>query len=387
MYVGIDIAKSKHDVCILDDKGKVIKDSFTISNSKQGFTLLLQTIQTFQTEKEPVRIGLEATGHYGENLITFLLKHDLPPIELNPLQVSKLREAVTLRKTKTDRLDAKYIAQLLLTDDFKPVDVSYQNDELKSLTRYRARVVKQKSEQKVQLARLIDILFPELTSVCWSTSQKSILALLKAFPSAKAIAQAKVEDLQNVLAKASRGRFNKAKEIKQLAMDSIGLDSPLRSFEMVQVIQSIEFLQSQVDDIDQKLKEHMQQMQSPLLSIPGISFRLAAIIHAEIGDIHRFSSPDKLLAFAGLEPSTYQSGKYIASKASMTKRGSTYLRWALMQASRLCARRCPDLRAYKEKKLAEGKHYFVALGHVSKKLVRMLFKLLQTNEPYRPQPI
>lgn len=382
MYIGIDIAKSKHDVCILDDQGKVLKDSFTIGNTKQGFELLLDTINLFRKKNENINIGLEATGHYGINLITFLLKHDLPTVELNPLQVSKLREAVTLRKTKTDQLDAKYIAKLLLTDNFKPSKQFYQNDELKSLTRYRSRVVKERSQQKIQLARLIDILFPELPTVCWSTSQKSILALLKAYPSANAIAKAPIECLENLLNKASRSKFKKAKEIQHLAQSSIGVNSPLREFELIQVINSIKFLQLQINDIDKKLKEYMTQIKSPLLTIPGISFRLAAIIHAEIGDIERFSSPSKLLAFAGLEPSTYQSGKYNANKTPMTKRGSTYLRWAIMQAARLCAIHCPDLNLYMNKKIAEGKHYFVALGHVSKKLVRIIFKLLRTGEPF-----
>lgn len=385
MYVGIDIAKNKHDVCILSHEGEVLKESFTISNSLQGFSSLLDTIRYFQKDGEEVKIGLESTGHYGLNLITFLLKHDLPTVELNPLQVSKLREAVTLRKTKTDKLDAKYIAQLLRTNEFKPLEISYQNDELKSLTRYRSRLVKDRSRQKVQLARLIDLLFPELPSLCWSTSQKSILALLKVYPSAKAIAKTRIDVLERILSKASHNRFKKAKEIKHLAQNSIGLDSPLREFELVQIIHSIEFLQSQIDAIDKKLKEVMEKMNSPLLSIPGIGYTLAAIIHAEIGNIKRFSSPDKLLAFCGLEPSTYQSGKYNASFTPMTKRGSTYLRWALMQAARLCSMRCPDFYLYKNRKLAQGKHFFVVLGHISKKLVRVIFKLLSTGEHYVSQ--
>lgn len=382
MYIGIDVAKDKHDVCILSREGKVLKESFTISNSKQGFNSLLTTIYSLREENEEVIIGLESTGHYGINLTRFLFKHDLPVVELNPLQVRKLREAVTLRKTKTDKLDAKYIAQLLLTDEFKPLDISYQNEELKSLTRYRFRLVKQRSKQKVQLSRLVDILFPELPSVCWSLSQKSILDLLKAYPSAVAIAKVRIDVLERKLIKSSKGKFKKTKEIKELAKNSIGIKSATMEFELKQVINSIEFIQSQIDELDNTIKQLMEQIQSPLLSIPGINFTLAAIIHAEIGDIKRFSSPDKLLAFAGLEPSTFQSGKYQANKTPMTKRGSTYLRWAIMQAARLVARRCPDFQTYKDKKLREGKHFFVALGHVSKKLVRVIYKLLTTGETF-----
>lgn len=385
MFVGIDVAKDKHDVCILNQDGKVLKESFTISNSKQGFSYLLDTIHSLCKENEKVKIGLESTGHYGINLTRFLFKHHLSIVEINPLKVSKLREAVTLRKTKTDKLDAKYIAQLLLTDEFKPLDISYQNTELKSLTRYRARLVHQRSKQKIQLSRLIDLLFPELPSICWSTSQKSILALLKDYPSAIAIANVRIDVLERKLIKFSKGKFRKAKELKALSKDSIGIDSPMCEFELKQVINSIEFLQAQIDEIDKILRQIMQQMKSPLLSIPGISFTIAAVIHAEIGDIKSFNSPDKLLAFAGLEPSTYQSGKYKANHTPMTKRGSTYLRWAMMQASRLVAMRCLDFQIYKDKKLAEGKHFFVVLGHVSKKLVRVIYKLLTTKEQFVSQ--
>lgn len=245
--------------------------------------------------------------------------------------------------------------------------------------------MKQRSKQKVQLSRLIDLLFPELPSICSSPSQKSILALLKDYPSAIAITKVRVDVLERKLLKFSKDKFNKAKELKALAMDSIGVDSPMREFELTQVINSIEFLQAQIVEIDKKLRQIIQQMQSPLLTIPGISFTIAAVIHAEIGDIKSFNSPDKLLAFAGLEPSTYQSGKYNANHTPMTKRGSTYLRWAMMQAARLVAMRCPDFQIYKNKKLDEGKHFFVVLGHISKKLVRVIYKLLTTRENFVSQ--
>ena len=150
-------------------------------------------------------------------------------------------------------------------------------------------------------------------------------------------------------------------------------------------MQQLDFLLDQLKQLEKGIQTIVVAIHSPILSIPGIGPTLAAIILAEIGDIHRFSSPDKLLAFAGLDPSTYQSGKFKADHTPMVKHGSTYLRWALMQASRLASVYCDTFRHYMDTKLAQGKHYFVALGHVSKKLVRVIFRILTTNEAFVPQ--
>ena len=123
------------------------------------------------------------------------------------------------------------------------------------------------------------------------------------------------------------------------------------------------------------------------MTIPGIGYTLAAIILAEIGDINNFSSPAKLLAFAGMEPSTYQSGKYNASKTPMVKRGSTYLRWAIMQAARLVAMRDPTFAAYMAKKRSEGKPHKVAMSHVAKKLIRVIYALEKQGVDYDPKKI
>ncbi|WP_337998875.1 IS110 family transposase [Desulforamulus ruminis] len=129
----------------------------------------------------------------------------------------------------------------------------------------------------------------------------------------------------------------------------------------------------------------MVALDSPILTVPGISYTLGAIILAEVGDITRFATPAKLLAFAGLDPSTYQSGKFSANSTPMVKRGSSYLRWALINAARLIAMRDPTFKSYMAKKKSEGKHQFVALSHVGKKLVRVIFSLLKNNSIFIPQ--
>ena len=298
------------------------------------------------------------------------------------------RKAQTLRKTKTDKTDALVIAKMLFSDDTKSYSpVSYQIQELKSLTRHRYRLIGYRSKLKISVTRLIDIIFPELPKLFWSIHQKSSYCLLSELSSPKDMASCHLTKLTNILSKASRGRYgrDKAVALKESASNSIGTTTRALSFELQQTIRLIKSVQVEIDTLDLQIKEVITEINSPLMSIPGISYTLAAIILSEIGDVERFSSPYKLLAFAGLEPSTYQSGKYNASHTPMVKRGSTYLRWAILTAARTVSMRDITFSEYLLKKQSEGKHYLVAMSHVSKKLVRVIFHLLKTNTQFVPQ--
>ena len=383
--VGIDVAKDKHDCFICDSEGNVLKDVFTFSNDREGFNLLLSFMPT---SSENVKVGLEATGHYSLNLINFLIDNGYSPVVFNPLQINLFRKAHTLRKTKTDKIDAKLIALMLSSSDAKPhLDLSYHVMELKSLTRYRSRLKDQLARLKISLARIVEIVFPELEDCVYSINQKSTMALLHEFPSKELIANAHLTRLTNVLKDNSRGKYSKDKalEIRDVAINSIGTSSDASSFELVQTIDMINFYSSKIDELDAKIKDIMIELESPILSIPGISYNLGSIILAEIVDINRFDTSAQLQAFAGLDPATHQSGKFIATGVSMVKRGSPYLRWAILNASRLIAMRDPCFKDYYQKKRKEGKHHFVALTHVAKKLIRVIFKLLKTNSQFSPQ--
>ena len=385
LLIGIDVAKDKHDCFICDSEGNLLKDVFTFSNDREGFNLLLSFMPT---SSENVKVGLEATGHYSLNLINFLIDNGYSPVVFNPLQINLFRKAHTLRKTKTDKIDAKLIALMLSSSDAKPhLDLSYHVTELKSLTRYRSRLKDQLARLKISLARIIEIVFPELEDCVYSINQKSTMALLYEFPSKELIANAHLTRLTNLLKDNSKGRYSKDKalEIRNVASNSIGTSSDASSFELVQTIDMINFYSSKIDELDAKIKEIMIELNSPILSIPGISYNLGSIILAEIVDINRFDTPAQLQAFAGLDPATHQSGKFIATGVSMVKRGSPYLRWAILNASRLIAMRDPYFKDYYQRKRKEGKHHFVALTHVAKKLIRVIFKLLKTNTQFIPQ--
>jgi len=390
IYVGIDVAKDKHDCFAISSDGEILIEHLTFKNSSEGFNLFLDSIFNFSNSLDNIKVGLEATGHYSNNILNFLTTKGFTTYVINPLHTNLYRKGQSLRKTKTDKSDARFIATMLITENLKPYSpVSYHISELKSLTRHRFRIVQERSKFKISLSRLLTIIFPELADFVWSTSQKSVLNMLLELPNPKSITECNLTRLTNILKKYSKGKYDKDKaiQLRELARNSIGSNSEAFAFELQQIIRTIIFLQEQIDCLDKKIKELVIALNTPILSIPGISYVSAAFILAEIGNIDNFDSPSKLLAFAGLEPSTYQSGKYTATHSRMVKRGSKYLRWALLNSTRLVCMRDANFNDFKNKKLAEGKHYFVALSHVSKKLVRVIYYLLKTNQEYQLQKV
>lgn len=386
IYVGIDVAKNKHDCFIVDSNGEVIKEVFTIKNSHDGFNKLFDAIP--DVDPSELIIGLEATGHYGFNLIDFITQNQLPLTVLNPLSVNLFRKSITLRKTKTDKIDAKVIALFLRAGDYRPyVPVSYHLTELKSLTRHRYRLVGERAKFKVSITRLVDILFPELNEFVWSIHQKSAYELLKAFPSAPLIASANLTRLTNILKKASRGKYSRDKAIliRDAAKKSIGSNRAALIYELLQTIDLITVMNHEINKLNTIIKDLMIDINSVIISIPGISYNLGSMILAEIGDISRFTSPSQLLAFAGLEPGTHQSGNFTATNMKMVKRGSKYLRWSILQAARLITMRDPVFSEYYAKKKAEGKHHNVVISHVSRKLIRVIFHILTMNMVFESQ--
>lgn len=385
--VGIDIAKDKHDCFIISSEGEVLSDVFTITNSREGFLHLLQRIRDCTTPQDKIKVGLEATGHYSYNILGFLLDNGLATYVLNPLHTNLYRKSLSLRKTKTDRVDARTIAAMLLSNvGLKPyTDTAYHNEELKSLTRYRFDKVKKRGQLKQSVARLVCILFPELEKLVSSLHLASVYALLREFPGADQIAKANLTRLKTLLQDASKGRYGRdiAIVIRNAARNSIGSVMLAKSLELRHTIQLIRELDAEIDEIEDAIQSIMDELHSPITTIPGIGTRMGAMILAEAGDFSRFDSPDKLLAYAGLSPSTYQSGQLKNCYAHMEKRGSRYLRYAIFNAAKYVCHWDPTFADYLTKKRSEGKHYNVAISHAAKKLVRIIYALEKSRESYR----
>ena len=384
--VGIDVAKDKHDCCILDSDGTIRADCFTIPNNMDGFRKLLRTIQGCTKKSDKIKVGLEATGHYSYNILGFLLDNGLPTYVINPLHTNLYRKSLSLRKTKTDRVDARTIATMLLSDvDLKSyTEIAYHNEELKSLTRYRFDKVCERAKLKQSIARLVTILFPELEKLVSSLHSASVYALLSEYPGAKQVAEIHLTKLTNLLIASSKGHYGKEKaiQIRDAARTSIGSVMPAKSLELKHTIKLIQELTAEIEEIEDSIQKIMDDLDSPILSIPGMGIHSAAMILAEIGDFSNFASPDKILAFAGCSPSTYQSGKLTNRYAHMEKRGSRYLRYALYNATKYVCHWCPVFADYLARKRAEGKHYNVALSHATKKLVRLIFALQKSGKVY-----
>ena len=383
IYVGIDVASEKHDCCIMAADRSVLKQ-FSFKNDAEGFGYLLSSMSEYAVVEETY-IGLESTGVYGNNLVEFLRRKGYETSTFNPLLIKKSIQATTLRKTKTDKADARFLALYLTQEPFKPdTQVSYHISKLKSLSRSRFSFVQERSIAKTKFKTVLVQVFPEFSNVFSDVFGASALAVLSKYPSAKAISKCKLKTLTEIISKASHGRLgkDKAEQLIELAKHSIGTCSDTSELDLEFYIEHISLLSKYIKRYEAKIKELMETIASPITTIPGIGYILGAMILSEIGDITRFETPAKLLAFAGLDPSVIQSGKSVSASGSMVKRGSKYLRWALGQAARCVAISNPVFSAYLQTKLNQGKHYSVACSHVAKKLVRVIFAILKNNSTF-----
>ena len=388
IYVGIDVSKDKHDCTIVSSDGEVLANVFTIQNNLDGFKLLFQRIKSVAPDLAKVKVGLEATGHYSYNILGFLLDKGLSTYVINPLHTNLFRKSTSLRRTKTDRVDARTIAAMMMSGVVLKsyTAISYHNEELKSLSRYRFDKVRERAKLKQSVSRLVNILFPELERLVPTLHITSVYALLTELSGAQQISSCHLTHLTSLLSTASKGRYDRSKAValRDAARQSIGSVMPAKSLELQHTIRLIRELDAEINEIEAALKQIMDEIASPILTIPGISYRMGAMILAEIGDFSRFASPDKLLAYAGLSPSTYQSGKLDNAYAHMEKRGSRYLRYALYNATKYVCIWDNSFAAYLAKKRAEGKHYNVAISHAAKKLVRLIFALQRSGRSYVP---
>ena len=381
IYIGIDISKYKHDCFICKDTGEVIVENFSFENTKKGFQQFLDLLKPYDNSN--VHIGLEATGHYGLNLKLFLEKNNYSFMEFNPLLVKEFKKSLTLRRTKTDKVDAIVICQKLMSVPYKPNSkLFYHKYSIKSLSRLRDSLVKQRSKYMVQLTNILDIVFPEFKSFFNNRFSSTSLYLLNKYRSAEKIANMRDFDTPNKL---SKGHFTYAKfaKLKELAKNSIGESNEVFEIELQTLISLYNEIDSKINSIDKQISTIIKELNPPTLSIPGIGELTTAVIISEYGDFNRFSNADKLLSFAGLEPGIYQSGT-ILTNGKMVKRGSGYLRYSLMNIANVVIRYNPIFYDFYLKKRSEGKTHRVALSHVCKKLLRVIYKLETQNIQFDP---
>ncbi len=382
-YVGIDISKYKHDCFIMTDLGEVINDGFSFTNNAGGFAMLQRELEL--CGKGNVRIGFEATGNYGINLKLFLERIGYDYMEINPLLIKEYIKGKTLRRTKTDKLDAAAIAGYILAEGYRPHQTSfYQIFALKQLTRLRSSLVSQRSRYLVQLTNVLDCIFPEFKPLFGNKFSVTALYILANYPSPQAIANMNTRSF-DILRRKSRGKFTMDKfvKLKTLAKNTVGVYEDCYRLELDALLDLYSQLDSKIDELESQITEIIESLNPPTLSIKGVGAVSAAIIISELGDISRFKTPDKVLSFAGLEPGFFQSGT-IEYNGHMVKHGSAPLRCALMNCSRSIRLHNETFATYYQKKINEGKPHYVALSHVAKKLVRLIFALETKGDRFDP---
>lgn len=388
IYVGIDVASEKHDFFIMNDQGEIYtKHSVTIPNTDVGYKKLHNSIQEFcgEANDSEVRIGLESTGFYHRNLLSFLLSKNYAIMVINPMLVNLYKKSRKVHIAKNDNLDAMYICNYIMEPsvEFKPYTlISYHTEALKALSRERFAYVENMRLAKANLYRLLQQTFPEYLKLFSNVYQGSALDILEKYPAPSLLAKAHV----STVAKMMHGKCKaSASELIHAAKTSVGIKSEHLYFLISQGIKRLKSISFGIGEYNEQIKRYVDTVCPVILSIPGISYINAGLILGEIGDINNFKNSDRLVSFAGLDLIVYESGKYKAIHTSISKKGSNYLRYALYQVARVCWIHDSSFNKYYLKKQAENKHYYVILGHIQKKMVKVIYSVLKNNKPYSPQ--
>jgi transposase len=382
-YCGIDVAKQKHAVVVLNDHGQTHQPVFTIQNTREGLEFLAEALRQVGDD---VMVGLEATGHYWLSLYDVLTQKGYAVAVINPLQIAAYRKS-GVRKVKNDRTDAVWIADFLrianLPASSRDIPLLLQ---LRELSRFRFWLSEQIGDCKRKVITILDRVFPEYESLFSSVFVMSSRALLQEAVSAQEFADFDLQELTRLLAKTSRRRFGveKAQQLQEQARKSIGVGflADAAQVELRCLLAQLDLLEEQQVEVEKAQVELMDAIPQHILTIPGIGLPTGAAILAEIGDISRFESEDKLVAYAGIDATVYQSGQFQGTEMHMSKRGSPYLRLALWQAASMAIQHNEELKAYYQKKRAEGKAHGTALGAVCRKLLVRIYVILKENRAY-----
>ncbi len=386
-FVGIDISKYKHDGCIISAADQKVISKFTVQNDKAGFEQLL-TIFNSLSNPQDIRIGFESTAHYALNLELFLENANHSFMEINPVLIKEYKKSTSLRRTKTDSVDCESIARWLMTVEYKPHSRGfYHAYSLKSLTRLRDRLVRQRSFYLVRITNVLDHTFPEFKPFFHERLSKTALYLLENYGSAEKMARMNAVSYEK-LRSLSRGKFSPQQflRLKELAANTIGVNNSIFDVELNSLLTLYKSLVKEIDTLEKEINTLIEEAHPHYMSVPGIGSISAAVIYSEYGDISNFSTPAQMLAFAGIEPGVNDSGTE-SHGGRMVKHGSSQLRYVLINCCLPLIRFDMTFAAYYAKKRGEGKPHRVAITHVAKKLVRVIYALERQGIDFNAQKL
>lgn len=387
LIVGVDVSKESFSSSGLDSDGAVcFNDSFPMD--ADGFSKFWTTMTAQQPDISAIVVGMESTACYHINLFSYLTSHGIRAIVINPLLIANFAK-LTLRKTKTDKKDATTIAQFLLVhrDTINQMSVSQDMQDMRDLARERESITQLISATKTEVKRVLQTTFPELERLC-GIYTGSMLAFLKQFPSARLIKVSKRQAIVKALA--PRGQGNRisaftADDIINLAKNSVGLVSPAKEVILRGKISTLLHLEDRQAELTSMLTDYCNSLLVEDLkivtSVDGISNGTGTTFLAELGDVSKYENHKKLIAYAGIDPTVYQSGKYQGA-SRISKRGNRHLRRVLWLMTINVIHHNNDFKAYYQKKKQAGLPFKKAVLATMHKLVRMLFSMLSHKQLY-----
>lgn len=390
--LGIDIAKYKHNASLINDQGKTVFRNLVFTNDQKGLDKLLKLIEETGQAPEAITIGMEATGHYWMLLFRHLVEQGFEVKLINPI-ITKARRNIGVRGSKTDSIDSMLIARILRETDLKTsVVVKGEIGELRDLTRLRFECSQETTEEKLRLIALLDVVFPEYEDQFSDLFSVSSREILSQFPTAADLAKVDVRRLTSLLKKASKGQLGKSKayQLKKAAISSFARTeiNGNKALEIRIVVERINLAIEHIKELDKRIKGYFKELQLLLMTLPGIAETWAPTILAEvltIFDPERSDGGSAFVAMAGIDPRLRNSGKY-QGHAKMSKRGSKYLRTAVMQAAVVAALKSKDpmFKAIYDRQIEKGKPHLVAVSHVANKMLHVIFSVMKNKIAYKP---
>jgi len=387
ILVGIDIGKNKHTFSIIDKgTGEILSSPAVFDNNQTGFLYLIKKLSNYA--KAELLIGMEDTGHYHFALLKYLLDNRYTVALINPTTTDLTRK-IQGGITKNDTLDSITICDVISSNHRKkPYRITKVNRfdlyEQKQLTRHHHNLKEELNIYKNRLQKCIDIVFPEFNSLFNSKYGIVYMSVLKTFSSANAIANADIRSVRKCFEFKGQGvRISlSAEQLKTTAKFSVGIPSAAEEIQIRHLVCQIELLEKQLSEIDKRIAEFSIKNNSAILSIPGISHFSGTSILAELGDICNYQKSSQIIKFAGVAPYHYESSQFTAQHTAITKKGSRYLRKTLYQIILPVINNNEVFRTYYNKKLAEGKGHRCAQGHCVRKLLRVIYHLLTTEQQF-----
>ncbi len=387
-FIGIDVGKRHHEACIIDSSGQILGKTLRFANTQAGGQKLLEWLRKVDQSLASICIAMEATGHYWLALHSFLRKNGLPVRVINPIQSDSFRN-LYIRQTKNDTKDAFIIAEVLRFGRYTTTELASEDIiALRQLCRFRFSMVDTIADLKRKVIAVLDMLFPEYEKLFSDLFGATSSELLMEFTTPEEILAVDTDELAAFIAKHSRNRlgWDKAEQLQAAAQSSFGIDFALDAyrFQLRILLQQIRFSEEQLALLEKEIAYRLEKVDKHLVTIPGIGPVLAASIVGEIGDVSRFDTGAKLVAYAGIDPTVRQSGEFTGNQNHISKRGSPYLRRAIWLAANVAKIHNPILKDFYSQKLIQGKHPFVATGAVARKLTYIIHAVLRDQKPFEP---